>query len=171
MLLWFFRLSIFSGFSSSISVFYEFILSSCFLLTLFSIWHLFTSPFSFSITHCFLFSFIPSIRLPLFIYIFIFILSGGWICWQCGNWTQAAPGTAGWDLCYKVGVSSSSALHAADGQQCNPWANCYAGHQQSQCWLGSHWRPNSLLWVLQVGGAWAPRVVFGTFCFVLVWLK
>lgn len=45
---------------------------------------------------------------------------------QCGNWTQATPGKTGWDLFYKDGLPPSSALHAADGQQCNPWADCSA---------------------------------------------
>ena len=120
---------------------------SCFLLTLFSFWLFFTLP-------------PPPILLSTVSY-FLSRLSFSYLCFVClgcrisgqrGYWTQTAPGAAGWDLCCKVRLPPSPALHAADGQQCHPWANCSARHQQSQCWLGSHCWPDSLHWVLQVGG-------------------
>lgn len=77
------------------------------------------------------------LHLPLFCYILfptvfsftllsLSYLLGCRISEHCGHWTQTAPGKTGWDLCYKVGLPPSSALHAADGQQCNPWADCSA---------------------------------------------
>ena len=72
---------------------------------------------------------------------------------QRGDRTETAPGAAGWNLCYKVWLPAESALHAADAQQRHPRADCSARYQQSQCWFGSHCWPDSLHWVLQVGGA------------------
>lgn len=82
-----------------------------------------------------------------------FISLGCRISGQFSNWTQAAPGTAGWNLFHAGRLPPSSGLYAADGQQRHPRDDCSAGYQQSQCWLGSHCRPNSLRWILQVGGA------------------
>lgn len=83
----------------------------------------------FTLTPCHLtlplFCYQPFSTSPMFIsfsYLY-FIFSGCRICEQRGNGTQTAPGTAGWDLCYEGGLPPSSALHAADGQQCNPRAD------------------------------------------------
>lgn len=111
----------------------------------------------------------PHLTLPPPHTLFVYFL-GCRISGQCRNWTQTALGATWWDLCCEVWLPPSSALHAAHGQQCHPWANCFARHKQSQCWLGSHCRPNSLYWVLQVGGAWTAPICWWAFI-SCVWMK
>lgn len=122
-------------------------LYSCFILTLFSLLLLLT-PFAFL--------FCPRgllFILLCFLFLFAFCFLGCRLTGQCGNCTQTAPGTPGWDLFYEAWLPSSFTFYAADGQQCHPWADCSSRHQQNQFRLGSHCRPDSLHWVLQVGGA------------------
>lgn len=122
-------------------------LYSCFILTLFSRLLLLTP---------FVFLFCPRgllFILLCFLFLFAFCFLGCRLTGQCGNCTQTAPGTPGWDLFYEAWLPPSFTFYAVDGQQCHPWADGSSRHQQNQFRLGSHCRPDSLHWVLQVGGA------------------